>query len=122
MNYLLILISIIGLGTLSAAEQGFAGLWDTNWGRLKIVEKDGKLVGAYKGKFEGEIAGKVKEKAFHYQWRQPNGEWGSGVFRLSKDGQELKGTWGSAKSETNGGVWTGRRMKEGEGDEVKKAE
>ena len=94
-----------------ADKPTFLGTWETNWGLLVIEEADDKLTGKYTGKFSGTIQGAVKEGKLHFTWKQPNAEWGSGVFSLSEDGSKLVGTWGGAKSETNGGKWTGKRSK-----------
>lgn len=95
--------------TVTADESPFAGTWDTNWGDL-IIQQDGeKFTGSYQGQFTGTITGSVKGGKLHFIWKQPNAEWGSGAFSVSEDGTKLTGTWGSAKSETNGGPWTGTK-------------
>lgn len=93
-----------------AEDSAFVGTWETNWGKLVIspAKEEGKLSGTYSGEFTGTIEGHVKKEKFHFTWKQPNGEWGSGVFKISEEG-ELMGTWGSAESETNGGPWTGTK-------------
>ena len=92
-----------------AGDSPFAGTWETNWGELVIKESGEKLTGNYKGKFSGSIEGEVKDSKFHFTWKQPNAEWGSGVFTVSEDGKKLTGTWGGGESATNGGPWTGTR-------------
>lgn len=95
--------------SLFADESSFVGTWDTDWGLLVIKKSETGLSGKYTGQFSGTVEGKVTEGKFHYVWKQTNGEWGSGVFTVSEDGSTIKGTWGGAKSETNGGTWTGKR-------------
>lgn len=88
----------------------FAGTWSTNWGLLVLKAVEGTVSGKYTGQFAGSVEGKVEDDGkLHYTWKQTNGEWGSGVFSLSDDGQKLKGTWGGMESKDNGGEWNGER-------------
>ncbi|MDF1862540.1 MAG: hypothetical protein P1U87_20150 [Verrucomicrobiales bacterium] len=111
----LLLLSLATLSftllTAAAADSPFVGTWDTNWGNLVIEQKQEKFTGKYVGKFSGTIEGTIKEGKLHFTWKQPNAEWGSGVFTISEDGKSLKGTWGGAESATNGGPWDGKRKK-----------
>ena len=104
------LLTLVALtSSLRADEPTFLGTWETNWGLLVIKSTEEKITGKYTGKFSGTIEGTIKEGKLHYTWKQPNGEWGFGVFSLSDDGAQLIGTWGSKKSASNGGSWNGKR-------------
>lgn len=111
MKFIALCLTVFALSasSLLADDSSFIGTWNTNWGLLIIKQGEEKLTGKYSGKFSGTIEGTVKEGKLHYKWVQPNGEWGSGVFTVSEDGNTLTGTWGGANSETNGGAWNGKR-------------
>jgi hypothetical protein len=94
--------------TVSARANSFIGTWITNWGPLTIQQDGDKVVGIFRGKFTGTIEGKVVDGRLEYTWKQTNGQWGSGVFRLTDGGQWIKGTWGAENSK-EGGQWTGKR-------------
>lgn len=94
--------------TDSAAADSFAGTWVTNLGPLTIQQDGVKVVGIFSGKLTGTIEGKVVDGRLEYTWKQTNGQWGSGVFRLTDGGQWIKGTWGAGNSK-QGAQWTGKR-------------
>ncbi len=73
------------------AEDGFTGIWDTTFGPVTIIQKDGKVKGSYydgKAMLEGEVhKGRL---TFTYQ---ETAEGGEGVFELSDDGKSFTGRY-----------------------------
>ncbi len=89
------------------APEGFEGLWDTDFGRLRLSRKGDSMEGPY-SVGEGRIVGKVfgRELAFRYKDTQE----GSGEFTLSEDGSTFDGTWRPDKAK-EAKPWRGWRVK-----------
>ncbi|MBM3267126.1 MAG: hypothetical protein FJZ01_05695 [Candidatus Sericytochromatia bacterium] len=84
---------------------GFAGLWDTPYGRLRLVEANGRLEGSYPG---GSLEGKVAGARATFTYRDEAA--GEGQFTLAPDGQRFTGRWRPAGTGT-WGTWNGTRVK-----------
>lgn len=91
------------------ASAVFNGTWDTNFGKLTLRQNSNEVEGEYSGNSTGTIKGRVTEGRLEYSWKQTNGDWGSGVFRLFDGGRSIAGTWGKESSADGGGKWTGTR-------------
>lgn len=92
------------------AHKGFDGLWSTSYGRMRLNAVGSEVHGTYQWSGTAHIRGKLDETgAFSFNYDQPDGEKGAGVFKLDADGQNFTGTW---KTETGGGgQWRGERVK-----------
>jgi len=89
------------------APKGFAGVWRTTYGRMKL-KVDGSVVsGTYSDKDNGRIAGTVNGPRFEFTYSE-TGETGEGWFELSPDGMNFRGKWRET-GETNWKKWNGRR-------------
>jgi hypothetical protein len=106
--YLLLVLVLIS--SLALAKQSYTGTWQTNWGKVVLEQRGGRVTGKYIGSFNGTIEGKVVEGKLMFKWFQSNGEWGRGYFVLSKDGSKITGRWGGGESDSAGGPWTGKRI------------
>ncbi len=72
-----------------AAATGWAGAWDTTFGRLDLEQEGARVRGAYPaGEVEGQVAG--RRLTFRYTEADVAGE---GWFELSPDGRTFAGRW-----------------------------
>lgn len=88
---------------------GFCGLWKSRHGMMRLMEKDGRVTGCYKHRGLAEIEGTVSQGVMTFSFREPNGDTGTGEFRMGKDGAAFSGTWKPHKGE-GGGEWNGTKV------------
>ncbi|MFP6620433.1 MAG: hypothetical protein VB877_13890 [Pirellulaceae bacterium] len=79
-------------GVRSEKETGFAGLWESSFGRLRLVRKGDAIEGIYSGLGGSTITGKVKDGRFEFRYQEPEVK-GEGWFELAEGGVALKGKW-----------------------------
>ncbi len=92
--------------------EGFTGLWETEFGRLHLVDREGRVTGSYR---RSEFAPRPGLLVASREGRTLNGTWlselgrGGARLRLSPEGQNFTGTWGvKVNKVTGGGRWTGK--------------
>ena len=129
-----VLSGILSAGAMSCASQHsdlpqkampanatFTGSWLTNFGVMKITQKDdGTVFGTFDYKTGGQVEGTVTGGVMQFQWIQP-GDFqvgrrevsGHGYLVISDDGTEVEGEWGYADKYMGGGKWTGHRTEGG---------
>jgi hypothetical protein len=97
------------------ANTGFAGEWETDFGRMTLTV-DGVLASGRFGDHGGTVEGIAAGRVLNGKWRQ-NAAGGFGVswgdFSLTLDGlgQRFTGTWTYRDDHApGGGTWTGRRI------------
>ena len=89
------------------ALEGFAGLWNTSFGFMRLVDQsDGRLAGLY-SYAQGSLEGRVEGRLFRFQYRDSAS--GEGEFTLSDDGRSLRGRW-RAKGQQDWSDWSGARV------------
>lgn len=98
--------------SLRAAQgDGFAGEWETTYGRMKLKVSGESATGTYRfaGGDVNDIAGKLVEsgKKLNLTYTESNAA-GAGSFTLSGDGQSFTGRWRENKS-TQWLPWGGQR-------------
>jgi hypothetical protein len=82
---------LCSVAPVRAADDKFTGTWDTTFGEMTMVQKEGKVVGTYyggKAKMDG-IVDKHKV-VFTYVEK---GEKGEGEFDLAADGKSFTGKY-----------------------------
>lgn len=92
---------------VQAAADPFDGVWDTPFGKMRLVQNGNKVAGCYgfdAGEIEGTVAG--NRLTFHYTERT---EQGAGRFDLSPDGKALAGQW-RRQGETEWRDWPATRV------------
>ena len=90
--------------------QTFVGDWDSNWGKLKLMQNGKRVYGPYTGFRHGSISGEQDGDLLLFHWIQKENEQsGHGYLRLSPDGKTMEGRWGYLKSYDNGGSWSAKR-------------
>jgi hypothetical protein len=87
---------------------GFDGLWETTFGRLRLVVEGKKVGGCYAYGGGSTIEGQIEGMRLAFKYREP-GATGEGWFLLADDGQTFKGKWRSADSGP-WQEWTGARV------------
>ena len=85
------------------------GVWETSFGRLRLVEAPDRVVGFYDGAGPARVEGKLEEGRLVFRYEEPQ-VGGEGVFELAEDAQSFAGQW---RSDTmrDWSVWTGRRVR-----------
>jgi hypothetical protein len=95
------------------AVAGFEGLWETTFGRMRLVAADDHVQGIYALGAGSTIDGTVEEGRLTFQYREPEVD-GKGWFELSEDGQSFTGQWRETGSAGWAG-WEGRRVEPRQG-------
>lgn len=93
-----------------ADELTFTGLWDTDFGRLRLLRMGDQVVGTYELASGSFLEGMIEKPGSRmtFQYREPNAS-GEGWFELAGDGTRLKGKW-RPKGETQWSDWNGQRV------------
>ncbi len=102
-------LTVEGFGS---ACDGFTGLWETEFGRLHMVEREGRVTGSYRrSEFAprpGLLIASRDTNVLKGIWLSELGR-GGAHLRLSEDEQSFTGTWGVKVDQVSGGGrWTGR--------------
>ncbi|MFA6029368.1 MAG: hypothetical protein WC969_05920 [Elusimicrobiota bacterium] len=85
---------------------GFEGLWQTDFGRLRLSRSGERVLGYYSFS-GGSLEGRVRDGALRFRYSdQKKGE---GEFRLSEDGSALRGRW-RADGAAKWSDWNGTRV------------
>lgn len=96
------------VSTVAAAPPGFAGLWRSQFGRLRLVQ-DGKNVnGCYDYTGGATIAGTLEGKKLTFKYTEPQAE-GEGWFEIAADGKSFTGQW-RPKGASRWQPWNGTRI------------
>jgi hypothetical protein len=85
----------------------FDGLWETSYGRMRLVQRDGHVEGGYSS-VDSTITGKLDGKKLTFRYQEPEAK-GEGWFELAADGRSFHGKWRSDGS-MNWSDWTGKRI------------
>lgn len=87
----------------------FAGVWNTTYGQLTLVQDGTRVSGVYLfGGAECEIEGTVSERTLTFTYREPTVS-GRGSFELSADGNSFRGKW-KPDGGTEWAPWKGSRL------------
>lgn len=86
----------------------FGGLWDTTFGRLRLVDDAGKVKGIYAFTEGSSVDGTVTGNKLSFKYTEPAAH-GEGWFELAPDGQSFVGKW---RADGNGAWqdWSGKRV------------
>lgn len=91
------------------ARPSFEGLWQTSYGRMRLSVEGKEVTGTYLFSGTSRIEGQVEGDRLSFEYVQPNGEEGTGVFELTAGGQAFQGTW-QATGASRPGKWSGTRI------------
>ncbi|HMP57980.1 MAG TPA: hypothetical protein PKD86_01395 [Gemmatales bacterium] len=87
----------------------FAGLWDTSYGRLRLVQEGKRVSGSYSFASGSAVEGTVAGRRLTFKYKEPTAE-GEGWFELAEDGRSFRGRWREKGKET-WGDWRGGRIR-----------
>lgn len=90
----------------SEKAPSFSGLWETNFGRLRLAGTDAGFTGYYSFA-DGTISGRVEDGALKFRYKDQKA--GDGEFRLAQNGRALRGRW-RADGDKEWRDWTGLRV------------
>ncbi len=74
------------------ARVGFDGLWETSFGRMRLMQEGDRLHGFYEGGGGSTLEGRLEGAEFTFTYREPTAA-GEGQFRLADDGLTFEGEW-----------------------------
>ena len=93
--------------------RGWDGIWDTSFGRLRLIEEGVRVHGLYECGGPSSLEGTVDDNALDFDYCEPAVS-GSGRFVLAKDGTSFTGRW-RPRAETQWSDWNGWRVQPQEG-------
>lgn len=108
---------LLAVAQRAAPTQPFDGVYDGKFSfatsalavRAVLQRRGDHVIGVYNyGVGIGRLDGSVEGTVLTFTWRE-QGRNGSGLLRITPDGAQFTGTWGSGDETTGGGGWTGRR-------------
>ena len=89
-------------------QRGFDGIWDSNFGPIRLIQEQGRIWGTYEGFGNSSIDGRMEGERFVFRYQEPAAQ-GEGWFQLTEDALHFDGQWrpvGAVQS----GPWQGRRL------------
>jgi hypothetical protein len=95
-------------GAAVAKVETFTGIWETNWGRMRLRQTDNKVEGIYGSASDSQLVGTIEGGKLKYTWKEGQTS-GEGWFELQAGGQKINGQWRS-KGEEKWQEWTGKRV------------
>lgn len=88
--------------------RGFDGVWDTTFGKMRLVVEGSEARGMYSFSGSSTIEGKVDGKKLTFQYRESSAS-GEGWFQLSDDASSFAGEWRVAGAK-EWKKWEGKRV------------
>lgn len=88
------------------ARTAFDGLWETNFGRLRLASSGDRITGYYSFA-DGSVSGRVEGGLLKFRYKDQKE--GDGEFRLAQNGRALRGRW-RADGDKEWRDWTGLRV------------
>lgn len=105
MKLVVALLLVFTVASASAPRIDVTGEYASNWDDVRLVQRGMDIHGTYVCCGGGTIEGRIYEgRVIRYQWKQPNGGEGEGVWEILPSGR-LEGTWGSGGDDSHGGRW-----------------
>jgi len=93
----------------------FAGVWDSNWGQMRLMQQGGHVHGTFQGFRSGSLSGDANGNLYVFRWTEyKTSQLGRGYLVMSPDGKALEGRWGYQKEYSNGGRWWATRATDAE--------
>jgi hypothetical protein len=84
------------------------GIWDTPFGRVRLVQEPDRILGSYEGAGPARIEGRLQGNRFVFRYFEPKTQ-GDGWFELANDAASFAGAW-RPDGATAWGDWPGRRV------------
>lgn len=88
-------------------HRGWDGLWETDFGRLRMIQERDRVLGFYTGAAHAELRGRASGGRLAFRYRETNAS-GEGRFTLTGDGAAFSGEWRPAE-QSDFRPWNGYR-------------
>ena len=88
-------------------HRGWDGIWETDFGRMRLMHEDTRVHGFYSGAGHSSLLGSASGAALAFNYKERNAA-GEGRFTLAADAQSFTGGW-RARGRRNWQPWSGRR-------------
>lgn len=89
-------------------ERGWDGVWESDFGRVRLVHEAERIHGFYEGAGPAVIEGELRGDRLEFRYREPSAS-GEGRFQLSEDSRAFSGEW-RAQEGAEWSPWSGRRL------------
>ena len=89
-------------------HRGWDGIWETGYGRMRLVQEGNRVRGFYAGTAQSTISGRASGDALAFRYREKAAS-GEGRFTLAGDGQSFTGEW-RPRGKRDWREWTGQRV------------
>lgn len=89
-------------------ERGWDGVWQSDFGRVRLIQDGARVHGYYEGAGSATIEGKAAGRQLEFRFREANAE-GEGRFSLNDDGHAFDGEWRSPRH-PDWSRWNGARI------------
>ncbi|MBM3341355.1 MAG: hypothetical protein FJY56_04480 [Betaproteobacteria bacterium] len=89
-------------------ERGWDGIWETEFGRMRLLHEADRVHGSYEGAGPSLIEGSVKGGRLEFCYREPRAQ-GEGWFEQYDEGYLFAGEW-RAQGVAQARSWRGRRV------------
>ena len=90
-------------------ERGWDGIWQSNFGRVRLMHEAERVHGFYEGAGPSRIDGKSREGRYEFRFIEPKAS-GEGWFQMSDDGGSFDGQWRAGEG-VDWAPWTGHRLR-----------
>jgi hypothetical protein len=90
-------------------QREFDGIWDSSFGRLRLIQEEQRVFGYYEGVGSSTIEGQIIDGAFHFTYQEPQAA-GEGRFVIDPDLETFTGEWRPIGVE-HWSAWIGKRVK-----------
>ncbi|MEM7454374.1 MAG: hypothetical protein AAF456_08455 [Planctomycetota bacterium] len=92
------------------AAPNFSGLWDTSYGKMRLVQNGDEVEGFYNFRgIDASVIGQVRDERLIFRYAEPSGEEGAALFELSSNGNNLTGKY-RPDGQRRWADWTGERV------------
>lgn len=89
-------------------HRGWDGIWETDYGRMRLLHEESGVHGWYGGATHSSIVGTLQDGEFAFRYEEKSAA-GEGRFTLSDDGESFSGRW-RQDGVTQWQPWTGHRL------------
>ena len=89
-------------------HRGWDGLWETDFGRLRLIHDERGVHGCYAGAGHATVLGKANASTLSFRYRERIGS-GEGRFSLAEDQESFAGQW-RAQGKRDWQPWKGQRV------------
>lgn len=86
----------------------FDGIWDSTFGRMRLIQNEDRVFGFYEGVGQSTIEGSIVDGALHFQYQEPQAA-GEGRFVIDPGFESFAGEWRPLGAE-HWAAWTGKRI------------